>query len=158
MNNDWLALTEYSSKYHVSVSTLRRRIRSGQAVHVYKNGKYLLKDLPLVDHQMMEKQSAKQTMSSEESMIQREAIVAPPRPPHKKFLAAQAEQKNAWAPQNSKNNAASKEVETLLAELKSAYRQVLQEKEEQVLILKNEISDLRTLVTVLESENKRLQR
>jgi len=153
MNKEWLALTEYSSKYHVSVSTLRRRIRSGQAVHVYKNGKYLLKDLPLVDHLMTEDKK----VDREESMIQGE--VAPPQqnPPHKKFLAAQAEQK-AWATQNSKNNTASKEVETLLAELKSAYRQILQEKEEQVLILKSEISDLRTLAKVLETENERLRR
>ena len=154
MNNEWLALTEYASKYHVSVSTLRRRIRSGQAMHVYKNGKYLLKDLPLVDHQMVESRS----VDSEESMIQR-AVVAPPRnnPPHKKFLEAQAEKK-AWVSQNhSVAQPTAQATEVLLAEIKSAYRQVLQEKEEQVLILKNEISDLRTLVNVLESENKRLR-
>lgn len=155
MNNEWLALTEYASKYHVSVSTLRRRIRSGQAMHVYKNGKYLLKDLPLVDHQMMESPA----VEMEESMIQREAI-APPRnnPPHKKFLEAQAEKK-AWVSQNNTMpvNNQQNMTEALLAEIKSAYSQVLQEKEEQVLILKNEISDLRTLVNVLESENKRLR-
>ena len=105
----------------------------------------------------MHHQSVERKMvDSEESMIQR-AVVAPPRnnPPHKKFLEAQAEKK-AWVSQGN-NAEASKVTETLLAEIKSAYRQVLQEKEEQVLILKNEISDLRTLVNVLESENKRLR-
>jgi len=43
----------------------------------------------------------------------------------------------------------------LLDELKKAYTQILQEKDEQVRSLKEEISDLRTLVRVLESENER---
>ncbi len=46
----------------------------------------------------------------------------------------------------------------LLTELKKAYTQILQEKEEQVLHLKEEVSDLKTLVRVLESENERLKR
>jgi len=44
-----------------------------------------------------------------------------------------------------------------LNELKRAYSLILQEKEEQVLILKDEIADLQTLVKVLESENNRLK-
>ena len=46
----------------------------------------------------------------------------------------------------------------LLEELKKAYSQILQEKEEQVLQLKEEIADLRTLAQVLESENDRLRK
>ena len=45
----------------------------------------------------------------------------------------------------------------LLNELKRAYTLVLQEKEEQLLHLKEEVSDLKTLVRVLEGENQRLQ-
>jgi len=45
----------------------------------------------------------------------------------------------------------------LLNELKKAYTQILQEKEEQMMILKEEVSDLKTLVKVLESENDRLK-
>lgn len=45
----------------------------------------------------------------------------------------------------------------LLNELKKAYTLVLQEKEEQLLDLKEEVSDLKTLVRVLEGENQRLQ-
>ena len=44
----------------------------------------------------------------------------------------------------------------LLNELKKAYTLILQEKEEQILQLKEELSDLKTLVRVLESENDRL--
>ena len=45
----------------------------------------------------------------------------------------------------------------LLNELKKAYTQILQEKEEQILHLKEEVTDLKTLVRVLESENDRLK-
>lgn len=45
----------------------------------------------------------------------------------------------------------------LLTELKRAYTQILQEKEEQILHLKEEVTDLKTLVRVLEAENERLK-
>ena len=44
MDSQWLSLTEYSSKYNVSISTLRRRIRSGQLSFNISFGKYFLKD------------------------------------------------------------------------------------------------------------------
>lgn len=43
----------------------------------------------------------------------------------------------------------------LLIELKTAYTHILQEKDQQILQLKGEIADLKTLVRVLESENER---
>jgi hypothetical protein len=46
----------------------------------------------------------------------------------------------------------------VLSELKKAYMTILQEKEMQVLQLREEVADLRTLVRVLESENARLSR
>jgi riboflavin biosynthesis pyrimidine reductase len=46
----------------------------------------------------------------------------------------------------------------LLTELKKAYMQILQEKEEQIMHLKEEQADLKTLVRVLEAENERLSR
>lgn len=45
----------------------------------------------------------------------------------------------------------------LLNELKKAYTQILHEKEEQMMILKEEVSDLKTLVKALERENERLK-
>ena len=44
----------------------------------------------------------------------------------------------------------------LLNELKQAYTLILHEKEEQIVFLKEEVADLKTLVRVLESENARL--
>ena len=46
---------------------------------------------------------------------------------------------------------------TLLDELKKAYMQSLQGKEDQILQLKQQITDLKTLVMFLEKENARLQ-
>ena len=46
----------------------------------------------------------------------------------------------------------------LLVDLKQAYTQILHEKEEQIMYLKEEIVDLKTLVKVLESENARIKR
>lgn len=45
----------------------------------------------------------------------------------------------------------------LLNELKKAYSQILQEKEEQIMQLKDEQADLKTLIRVLEGENQRLK-
>jgi hypothetical protein len=45
----------------------------------------------------------------------------------------------------------------LLIELKKAYSKILQEKEEQILQLRGEVADLKTLVRLLESDNNRLK-
>ena len=48
LDSQILSLTEYSNKYHVSVSTLRRNIRAGKLPFSLKQGKYFLKDQSLV--------------------------------------------------------------------------------------------------------------
>jgi hypothetical protein len=61
----------------------------------------------------------------------------------------------------AQNNETSESVLTaankLLLDLKKAYTQVLQEKEEQIMYLKEEIIDQKTLIKILESENSRLR-
>lgn len=44
---NWLTLMDYSAKYRVSLSTLRRRIKAGEIEYKFSDGKYLLKDGPL---------------------------------------------------------------------------------------------------------------
>ena len=39
----WLRLQEYSNKYGVSISTLRRKIKCQEIEYTFKNGRYLLK-------------------------------------------------------------------------------------------------------------------
>ena len=40
----WLSLTEYSQKYNVSISTLRRRIRANAITVKLEEGKYFIED------------------------------------------------------------------------------------------------------------------
>jgi hypothetical protein len=49
-------------------------------------------------------------------------------------------------------------TQSLLNEIKKAYSLILQEKEEQILQLKEEVADLKTLVRVLEDDNNRLKK
>jgi hypothetical protein len=129
--NSYLPLTEYSSKYKVSISTLRRRIKTDDIRFRFEDGKYFIADQPLSTHQRAHRPSHQ----SENTLVGAQSLVAPP--------VHQEE-----ATMSAANN--------LLAELKRAYSQVLQEKEEQILNLKEELTDLKTLVRVLESENERL--
>ncbi len=43
-HKQWLSLTEYSQKHNVSISTLRRRIRSGTITVKLEDGKYFIVD------------------------------------------------------------------------------------------------------------------
>ena len=70
-----------------------------------------------------------------------------------KPLAESQDKKN----QPSKDEPILTAANKLLNELKKAYTLILQEKEEQILQLRDEVSDLKTLVRVLESENDRLK-
>ncbi len=129
--NSWLPLAEYSIKHHVSISTLRRRIKTDDIQFRFDDGKYFILD-----------EALKKAASAEE---------------HRPSLTSDAQGTSAVAegsnePGESVITAANK----LLLDLKKAYTQVLQEKEEQIMNLREEIIDLRTLVKVLESENARL--
>ena len=122
----WISLMDYSNKYHVSLSTLRRRIKNNQTKYQFRAGKYYLTDKPM--------------------NIQPEAPE----------MTNQVEQVSS--PTFNKVNIFedSQMMSEYLAELKKAYSQVLHEKEEVIQMLREEISDLKTLVKVLESENQRL--
>lgn len=123
VENEWLSLSEYSSEYDVSVSTLRRRIKAKKIKHKLINGKYYL---------------PKQTPTPT-------SIASTPVP------ATQATKSNDGGNENTFQTAKS-----LLDELKKAYMQSLQGKEDQIIQLKQQISDLKTLVMYLERENSRL--
>ncbi len=40
---EWLTLQEYSNKYKVSISTLRRRIKAREIEYTFNNGRYLIR-------------------------------------------------------------------------------------------------------------------
>lgn len=142
----WLTLSEYSNTYKVSVSTLRRRIRAEDVIFRFEEGKYLLKDCPLKEHKIKRPQSPSGSF-------------APPRRVEEPdFTAVQAPPPPVTPAQEKSSGPFMTAAQEMLSELKKAYSVILQEKEEQVLLLKDEVADLRTLVGVLEEENARLKR
>jgi hypothetical protein len=137
----WLPLSEYSSKYKVSISTLRRRIKTEKALYRFEEGKYLLKDSPLKEHKIRKLQTSPS------------GSFAPPPQNEEPEVVIQTIKEDS----EKANGPFLTAAQEMLNELKRAYSVILQEKEEQVLLLKDELADLRTLVGVLEEENNRLK-
>lgn len=137
---NWLPLMEYSAKYRVSLSTLRRRIKAGEIEHKFHDGKYLLKDGPLTLTNPGSETIAPPTSLGSQNQSSQNAVGA-----------------NASAVVDPESDPYWRTTQGLLNEIKKAYSLILQEKEEQILQLKEEVADLKTLVRVLEDENTRLK-
>jgi hypothetical protein len=147
MDNQMLSLTEYSSRHRVSISTLRRRIKSNDIPYVFKDGKYFIigdedNSTPASDADVRTNHRPSQVHGSP-SLKNSDSDVG----------VSAIKDLNTLNAEDSLLNAANR----LLTELKKAYSQILHEKEEQILVLKEEISDLKTLAKVLEAENNRLR-
>ncbi len=143
-NNGWLALNEYSAKYRVSLSTLRRRIRAGEVQSRFEEGKYWLLDVPLVRQH--------KSVHVLEDNIQYGLS--------KTAAAAALETPSDVSADSEATIVASslmKSAQQMMQELKSAYVSVLHEKEDQIMQLKKENADLKTLVQILEAEHDRLK-
>lgn len=143
MPGNWLPITDYSAKHKVSVSTLRRRIKADDIKYRFFEGKYLLLDEPVTTHPL-HRPSLSDTLVNES----RQSGQTQPTESALKNLPPPSEV-NLDGPILSAAN-------RLLTELKKAYSQILQEKEEQILQLREEVTDLKTLVRVLEGENDKL--
>jgi hypothetical protein len=147
MDPRWLLLTDFASKYRISVSTLRRRIKNGSQPYRFEGGRYYLPDQlgsnSFDDPAEPEKPAAAVSTSSLGSTN-----------------TAKVQPQSAAAVLAASMSAGDEPLITttskLLNELKQAYTLILHEKEEQIVYLKEEIADLKTLVRVLESENARM--
>lgn len=146
----WLLLTDYASKYRVSVSTLRRRIKHQQIHFRFDGGKYFLLDAP---------PSAPEAID-----VYKETLVFPGLRPVTEETTPINDEAEAKLKALEDHHATPTAVPMLssatklLNELKRAYTNILQEKEEQIIQLKEEVSDLKTLVRVLEDDNERMRR
>ncbi|MBX3020449.1 MAG: hypothetical protein KF799_02130 [Bdellovibrionales bacterium] len=132
------------------MSTLRRRIKAGEIEYKFIDGKYLLKDGPLFVGQPATETIAPPTSVKSHAQA----------PAQEKTVAAPAASAPATAPLNAEPDQHDqfwKTTQGLLNEIKKAYSLILQEKEEQILQLKEEVADLKTLVRVLEDDNTRLK-
>ncbi len=152
---NWLPLTDYASKHRISVSTLRRRIKSGQIDFRLEDGKYWILDTGSTQNLSNSSQAGAQsssppsmvssslspslTSSMAESTAEAEtepvafhaasAIEAAP-------LMQNAQAKIEQMKEGSKDHSLPQEepilssASRLLNELKRAYMSILQEKEE----------------------------
>lgn len=155
--NPWLPLTDYSTKYKVSVSTLRRRIKAEDIKFRFDDGKYFLIDEPMSAHQRTHRPSPDRENSlvgSHPDLQTAKDSFAIRAQMHQQMY--QQMQQPAQPPP-AKDEPILTAANKLLNELKKAYSLILQEKEEQILQLKDEVADLKTLVRVLESENDRMR-
>lgn len=141
--NSWLPLAEYSMKHQVSISTLRRRIKAENVKFRFDDGKYLI-----LDECPKNVTAAEEHRPSLSSEVQKNSAPLP-------------QPENTFSKANLQNTDTNESViaaaNRLLMDLKKAYTQILQEKEEQILALREETMDLKTLIKVLESENSRLR-
>ena len=119
---EWLSLSEYANEFGVSVSTLRRRIKSRKMKYKVIHGKYFLPR-----HHLPPSSQASTPVPASEAI-------------------------EIGAPGENTTNHPSVDVVT---ELKSTFKVALQSKEEQIIQLKQQITDLKTLVMYLERENEK---
>jgi hypothetical protein len=147
MDSSWIPLTEYSNKYQVSISTLRRRIKTEDVKFQFADGKYLILDEP---------QKHRPSPAASPSPLRGSAGLS------SDLNVDSALNQEIKSGSHSTDDSVPETVlavaNRLLNELKKAYSQILQEKEEQLLQLKEEQADLKTLVRVLEAENERLSK
>ena len=140
-NEARLQLSEYSNKYKVSVSTLRRRIKAGEIQYDFQDGKYWLLDAPI------EKYARNRPTS----------VPAPARSPEPPELVAEFPVVSNEVENYVTRDEILELTNNMMNELKSAYVLVLQEKEGAIMECKKEIADLKTLCQSLESENEKLK-
>lgn len=138
-------------KHRVSISTLRRKIKSTEIQFRLDEGKYMILD------------SDEQQQTSSHQAQGNYLVSEQNRPSLKSEFRQelnQTKQTDSYVDRNNEKQAGESVITAanrLLADLKKAYTQVLQDKESQISDLREEIMDLRTLVKVLESENDRLK-
>lgn len=181
ISSDWISLSDYSSKYRTSVSTLRRRIKREEIRYVFENGKYYLPDqLPqnIVETKKSfshappksEELSLGQSLSEKDFLGFEESLDLDFDIELKKDKRFESEvsflntEKSPPQFTRSQSSSESIQIQNILSplldqmnrELKKAYSATLQEKEEQIIILKEQVADLKTLINFLEAENKRL--
>jgi hypothetical protein len=158
----WLPLAEYSIKHQVSISTLRRRIKTEDIQFRFDDGKYFIQD----DQPASTQQDADEHRPSLRSDVQPRSAqysAGSNSPGHSvsSQLNTQTLAQNATPTQQPQQSEASESVITaanrLLTDLKKAYTQVLHEKENQIQHLRQELADIKTLVKVLEFENEKLR-
>ena len=160
----WLSLVDYSNKYKVSISTLRRKIKVEDIPFRLEAGKYYIIDEPMT---AMAASAGSQLELEKTVTPSAEKLMLPPiastsrreiEIPGLTLNPTYGETAEAIrTPVNEGGESVLVAANRLLDEIKKAYTLILQEKDEQIRQLREEISDLKTLVRVLEGESERLK-
>jgi hypothetical protein len=175
MNDQWLLLTDYASKYRVSVSTLRRRIKNNQINFRFDGGKYYISDIPPRSAESevaggnltfpgirpFTAQAAPILQEAEDRLRQLRENQESRLTTHSSAEERPEPAREYSTPSTPVDHNEEPIISTatrLLSELKRAYMNILHEKEEQIIQLKEEVSDLKTLVRVLEDDNDRMRK
>lgn len=168
MDSQYLSLAEYSSKYGVSISTLRRRIRSGQFPYSLKLGKYFLEDQSPAALNKRQNAKQKKIGKSESDFSPGDKKKALSQAPSASFpgvmqqLKREREAEGAILDRRSKDDLSTflledhSFVHKVMDSQKELYSQI-EKKEEKINEQQNQIADLNTLVALLEKENKELK-
>ena len=174
-----LSLIEYSTKYGVSVSTLRRKIKKSAIFNKMVDGKYLLPDLEYRNLTMQNIAPSKKQKKVAIAPPQKQSTVESLREYKGEDLdplldmnfeenvetTTQSKSDQSKSDQSKSDQSKSDQSKSdqsrsdfqSISELKRAFRMILSEKEDQITILKSHMVDLKTLNKVLESELKRLE-
>jgi hypothetical protein len=125
---NWLPLLNYSTQHNISLSTLRRRIKAHTIEYKLDQGKYFILE------------DGEREIPTPVKEYPQQSVIA---------NAPQKIQESNYVEASVLTSA-----NRLVEEIKSAYAKILQEKEEQISLLKEEISDLKMLVRILESQSE----
>lgn len=145
-----LQLSDYSNKYGISMSTLRRRIKAAEVEFEFDQGKYWLKDAPMsryVRHRQQATDKKPVNQVEQDKGASKESDLNLTQPQSLEIQAALVDMREFTA-----------SAKSMMSEIKSAFIKALQEKEEQILELKDEVADLRTLNRILDQENERIKK
>ncbi len=169
MDSQYLSLAEYSNKYNISVSTLRRRIRNGQFPYSLKFGKYFLEDQSPAALNKRQKAKQKKIGKPGSHFNPDDKKRTFSQDPSASFSAVMQQLKpeeeevgEHMTDRRAKDDLSAvflKDPSFLLKMMdsqKELYSQI-EKKEEKINEQQNQIADLNTLVALLEKENKELK-
>ena len=147
---EWLPLNEYANTHGISVSTLRRRIKTGNVVFRLQNGKYYLSPASLDSEAKKEaeaKKVKKRTTSGKILLKKKKGAF----PLQGLSLEKQESLEKSQAPQPSLP------WEQVVADMQKGFLQKIEQKDTEISKQKDQIADLNTLTTILEKENQSLK-
>ena len=138
---EWLALNEYASTHGISISTLRRRIKTGSVLFKLQNGKYYISP---------SSSQAKRIKKEAGKLLSEKKKVAPLSSPQRNSLEQESTSSKKHIDTQSKWG-------QVVADMQKDFLQTIEQKDKKISKQKDQIADLNTLTALLEKENQSLK-